>query len=54
MSEFELNLLRQRSLEAIRQKASRGELQFLLPVGPVDMREGVHSRCARRLLGRYS
>ena len=33
MSEFELNLLRQRSLEAIRQKASRGELQFLLPVG---------------------
>jgi DNA invertase Pin-like site-specific DNA recombinase len=33
MSEFELNLLRQRSLEAIRQKARRGELQFLLPVG---------------------
>jgi excisionase family DNA binding protein len=33
MSEFELNLLRQRSREAIRQKASRGELQFLLPVG---------------------
>jgi len=33
MSEFELNLLRQRSLAAIRQKASRGELQFLLPVG---------------------
>jgi excisionase family DNA binding protein len=33
MSEFELNLLRQRSLEAIRQKACRGELQFLLPVG---------------------
>src|SRR6266852_6956739 len=33
MSEFELSLLRQRSLEAIRQKASRGELQFLLPVG---------------------
>jgi DNA invertase Pin-like site-specific DNA recombinase len=28
MSEFELNLLRQRSLEAIRQKARRGELQF--------------------------
>jgi DNA invertase Pin-like site-specific DNA recombinase len=26
MSEFELNLLRQRSLEAIRQKAGRGEL----------------------------
>lgn len=33
MSEYELSLLRQRSLEAIRQKASRGELQFLLPVG---------------------
>jgi len=33
LSEFELNLLRQRSLEAIRQKASRGELRFLLPVG---------------------
>jgi|HubBroStandDraft_1064217.scaffolds.fasta_scaffold02077_10 DNA invertase Pin-like site-specific DNA recombinase len=33
MSEFELNLLRQRSAEAIRQKAQRGELQFDLPVG---------------------
>ena len=33
MSEFELNLLRQRSLEAIRQKARRGELKFHLPVG---------------------
>jgi excisionase family DNA binding protein len=33
MSEFELSLLRQRSEEAIRQKANRGELQFLLPVG---------------------
>lgn len=33
MSEFELNLLRQRSLEAVRQKAKRGELQFLLPGG---------------------
>jgi DNA invertase Pin-like site-specific DNA recombinase len=33
MSEFELNLLRQRSLEAIRQKAQRGELWLLLPVG---------------------
>jgi DNA invertase Pin-like site-specific DNA recombinase len=33
MSEFELNLLRQRSYEAIRQKASRGELRLLLPVG---------------------
>ena len=35
MSEFELNLLRQRSAEAIRQKAQRGELQFGLPVGYV-------------------
>jgi recombinase/recombinase-like zinc beta ribbon protein len=33
MSEFELNLLRQRSVEAIRQKARRGELQYCLPVG---------------------
>jgi excisionase family DNA binding protein len=33
MAEFELSLLRQRSLEAICQKARRGELQFLLPVG---------------------
>jgi DNA invertase Pin-like site-specific DNA recombinase len=33
MSEFELSLIRQRSLEARRQKAQRGELQFPLPVG---------------------
>jgi excisionase family DNA binding protein len=33
MSEFELNLFRQRSVEAIRQKAQRGELRFILPVG---------------------
>ena len=33
MSEFELSLLRQRSEEAIRQKARRGELRILLPVG---------------------
>lgn len=33
MSEFELNLLKQRSLEALRQKAKRGELRFCLPVG---------------------
>jgi excisionase family DNA binding protein len=33
MSEFELTLLRQRSLEAIRQKAARGELRFQLPIG---------------------
>lgn len=33
VSEFELSLLRQRSDEARRQKAARGELQFPLPVG---------------------
>jgi DNA invertase Pin-like site-specific DNA recombinase len=33
MAEFEPSLLRQRSLEAIRQKARRGELRFSLPVG---------------------
>lgn len=33
MSEFELNLLKQRSLEALRQKAKRGELRFCLPIG---------------------
>lgn len=40
MSEFELNLLRQRSAEAIRQKAQRGELRFALPVGYVWTAEG--------------
>jgi len=33
MSEYELTLLRQRSLEARRQKAHRGELEVNLPVG---------------------
>src|SRR5207247_7855757 len=33
ISVFELNLFRQRSMEAIRQKASRGELQCQIPVG---------------------
>jgi len=33
MAEFELSLRRQRSLEAIRQKARGGELRFALPVG---------------------
>lgn len=33
MSEFELNLFRQRSFEALRQKAMRGELKFRLPIG---------------------
>jgi hypothetical protein len=40
MSEFELNLLRQRSVEAIRQKARRGELQYCLPVGYLWTTEG--------------
>lgn len=33
MAEFELSLFRQRSFEAIRAKARRGELRFRLPVG---------------------
>jgi len=33
MSEFELSIFRQRSVEAIRQKAKRGELRFGLTVG---------------------
>jgi DNA invertase Pin-like site-specific DNA recombinase len=40
MSEFDLNLLRQRSVEAIRQKARRGELQYCLPVGYLWTLEG--------------
>jgi DNA invertase Pin-like site-specific DNA recombinase len=40
MSEFELSLLRQRSQEAILQKARRGELQYGLPVGLEWTREG--------------
>lgn len=35
LNAYELDLLRQRSLEAIRQKARRGELRFCLPVGYV-------------------
>src|SRR5258708_9396230 len=33
ISEFELSLFRQRSMEAIRQKAARGELQISIAVG---------------------
>src|ERR1700681_3521074 len=33
ISEFEVNLFRQRSTEAILQKARRGELQIQIPVG---------------------
>lgn len=40
MNEFELNLLRQRSLEAMRQKAKRGELQCGLPVGYAWSQDG--------------
>lgn len=35
MNEFELHLLRQRSLGAIRSKAKRGELEVMVPVGLV-------------------
>lgn len=42
MSEFELGLFRQRSQEAIRQKAARGELHSLMPVGYVL---GTDGRC---------
>jgi DNA invertase Pin-like site-specific DNA recombinase len=53
MSEFELNLLRQRSFEAIRQKARRGELRYCLPAGYVWTNEGKIERiwirgCSRR------
>lgn len=41
MSEFELTLFRQRSLEARHQKAVRGELGFLIPVGFHWAGEGV-------------
>lgn len=40
LSEFELSLLRQRSQEAILQKARRGELQYGLPVGLEWTRDG--------------
>ena len=40
LSEFELTLLRQRAQEARLQKAHRGELQFLLPVGFEWTRDG--------------
>lgn len=40
MSEFELSLLRQRSLEAIRSKARRGALEFCLPIGLCWTRAG--------------
>ncbi len=44
MSEMELSILRQRSLEALRQKARRGELFFTVAVGYVKTR---HDRIER-------
>ena len=49
MSEFELNLFRQRSAEAIRQKAQRGELQFGLPVGYVWIAGKIEKEPDRRV-----
>src|SRR5260221_3637325 len=40
MSEFELNLFRQRAHEAAQQKARRGELRFVVPAGYVWPRGG--------------
>ena len=40
MSEFELSIFRQRSKEAIKAKARRGELRFCLPVGLCWTEEG--------------
>jgi len=40
LSEYELTLLRQRALSAIREKAARGELRFVLPVGLCWTRDG--------------
>ena len=44
MSEMELSILRQRSLEALRQKARRGELFLSVAVGYVKVR---HDRIAK-------
>lgn len=40
MSEFELGLFRQRSLEAIRAKARRGEFYTMVPIGYMRTRDG--------------
>jgi DNA invertase Pin-like site-specific DNA recombinase len=40
MSEFELNLLRERSVQAILQKAQRGALRYCLPIGLCWTRSG--------------
>src|SRR3972149_8600953 len=47
MSEYELTLFRQRSLEARHQKAVRGELGFLIPVGFQWAGEGVIEKAPR-------
>jgi DNA invertase Pin-like site-specific DNA recombinase len=59
MSEFELSIFRQRSVEAIRQKAKRGEFRFQLPVGlcwgatgKVELEPDVRVQNAVRLLFR--
>ena len=44
MSELELSILRQRSLEALKQKARRGELFLTVAVGYVKVR---HDRIAK-------
>ena len=46
MSEYELTLFRQRSHEARHQKAVRGELRFLIPVGFQWSVEGGLDKCA--------
>jgi DNA invertase Pin-like site-specific DNA recombinase len=56
MSEFELDLLRQRSREAIQQKASRGELQFRLAAGlcwagnQIELEPDLHIQHALKLV----
>ncbi len=40
LSEYELTLLRQRALVAVREKAARGELRFVLPVGVCWTQDG--------------
>ena len=51
MSEFELSLFRQRSEQAIRQKAQRGELHFSLPIGFVWSAAGTIERDPDRRIG---
>jgi len=57
MSEFELNLFRQRSREAIDAKARRGELRFCLPVGYVGLKTvkwtSIQTCECNKLLGWY-